>query len=46
MLRRRLRLSNRRIAEAVDASGGMEFLQASGFQMLFETDAATGVEEG
>ena len=46
MLCRRLRLSNKRIAEAVDASGGMEFLQASGFQMLFEPDATTSAEEG
>ena len=44
--RRRLRLSNKRIAAAVDASGGMEFLQASGFQMVFEPDEATGAEEG
>ena len=43
---RRLRLSNKQIAAAVDASGAMEFLQASGFQMVFEPDEASGAEEG
>ena len=44
---RRLRLSNKRIQETVvDVSGGIEFLQAAGFQLAFEEDAQTGATEG
>lgn len=44
---RRLRLSNKRIQETlVDVSGGIEFLQAAGFQLAFEEDAQTQATEG
>ena len=30
----------------MDVGGGIEFLQAAGFQLAFEEDAQTGVTEG
>lgn len=45
--RRRLRLLNKRIQQTVvDVSGGVEFLQAAGFQLVFEEDAETHATEG
>lgn len=43
---RRLRLSNKRIQELiVDTGGGVEVLQAAGFQLVFEQNEE-GAEEG